>query len=55
VQKGNPLPPEWYKTFLAGLLKNSPAIVGLIQHNPFADKPPAFVRTRVRPSPSPST
>ncbi len=47
VQKGNPLPPEWYKAFLAGLLKNTPSILSLIQDNPFPDKPPRYVRTRV--------
>jgi hypothetical protein len=47
VQKDNPLPPEWYKAFLTGLLKNTPSITDLIQHNPFVDKPPAYVRTRI--------
>ncbi|ELR23989.1 uncharacterized protein ACA1_143690 [Acanthamoeba castellanii str. Neff] len=47
VQKGNPLPPEWYKAFLAGLLKNTPAVLALVQHNPFTDKPPAYIRTRI--------
>jgi predicted DCC family thiol-disulfide oxidoreductase YuxK len=34
----------WMLSFIHGLLLNSPAIVGLLEYNPFPDKPPLYVR-----------
>jgi hypothetical protein len=34
----------WFIRFLEALLRNDPAIVGLLSRNPFPDRPPAVVR-----------
>jgi hypothetical protein len=37
----------WFEAFVARLLVNDPATVGLLRHNPFPDRPPVFVRARL--------
>lgn len=34
----------WFAYFLEALLDNSPTVTALLQHNPFADKPPRYIR-----------
>jgi len=34
----------WFGHFLAALLDNSPTVTALLQHNPFPDEPPRFIR-----------
>jgi hypothetical protein len=34
----------WFEYFLVALLDNSPTVTALLQHNPFADKPPRYIR-----------
>ena len=34
----------WFDHFLQALLENSPTVTTLLQHNPFADKAPRFIR-----------
>jgi hypothetical protein len=34
----------WFGSFLRRLLDNEPAVVGLLEHNPFEAEPPRFVR-----------
>jgi hypothetical protein len=34
----------WLEPFCQRLLEGSPAVTGLLATNPFADRPPAFVR-----------
>jgi predicted DCC family thiol-disulfide oxidoreductase YuxK len=35
---------RWFPRFLERLLRNEPAVTALLQKNPFADKPPRYVR-----------
>jgi predicted DCC family thiol-disulfide oxidoreductase YuxK len=35
---------RWFPRFLERLLQNEPAVTALLQKNPFADKPPRYVR-----------
>ena len=37
----------WFDSFLQGLLKNSPAVVGLLATNPFPEQPPQYLRVSV--------
>mgnify|MGYP001555851331 CR=1 FL=1 len=37
-------PPAWFQSFLARLLEGAPEVLGLLASNPFADRPPRFVR-----------
>jgi len=34
----------WFEEFLYALLENSPHVAELLAHNPFADKPPRYIR-----------
>ncbi|MEN8206200.1 MAG: lipase maturation factor family protein [Pseudomonadota bacterium] len=34
----------WFGYFLEALLQNSPTVTALLQHNPFPDEPPRFIR-----------
>jgi len=34
----------WFISFLGKLLENDKAVLGLLRHNPFSDRPPTFVR-----------
>ena len=34
----------WFISFLGKLLENDKAVLGLVRHNPFTDRPPRFVR-----------
>jgi hypothetical protein len=34
----------WFGYFLEALLENSPTVTALLQHNPFPDEPPRFIR-----------
>lgn len=43
---GPPQNQPWFFPFIEKLLKNDPAIVGLLKHDPFPDKPPQFIRAR---------
>jgi predicted DCC family thiol-disulfide oxidoreductase YuxK len=36
----------WFTRFLEKLLKNEPTVTALLEHNPFADKPPVFLRAQ---------
>src|SRR5580692_6710625 len=36
----------WFSRFLAALLKNEPAVMALLERNPFPDKPPMYVRAQ---------
>jgi predicted DCC family thiol-disulfide oxidoreductase YuxK len=36
----------WFSRFLAAVLKNEPAVMALLQKNPFPDKPPLYVRAQ---------
>jgi hypothetical protein len=35
----------WFESLLHRLLENSPAVVDLLETNPFSDEPPQFLRT----------
>ena len=37
----------WFIRFVDRLLRNDPAILGLLRHNPFPDRPPATIRARL--------
>jgi hypothetical protein len=37
-------PNAWFRRFLNRLLENEPAVLALLEHNPFPDRPPRFVR-----------
>lgn len=41
-------PPTWFQAFTARLLENEPAVTNLLEHNPFADDPPRYIRARVQ-------
>jgi lipase maturation factor 1 len=34
----------WFSRFLERLLENEPSVTGLLERNPFPDKPPTYVR-----------
>jgi hypothetical protein len=34
----------WFSRFLERLLENEPSVTGLLEKNPFPDKPPTYVR-----------
>ena len=36
----------WFQRFLVALLKNEPAVMALLETNPFPDKPPLYVRAQ---------
>ncbi len=38
---------SWFEAFVARLLVNDPATLGLLRHNPFPDRPPTHVRARL--------
>ncbi|MBV9492170.1 MAG: lipase maturation factor family protein, partial [Verrucomicrobia bacterium] len=38
---------RWFLNFLERLLQGSPAVLNLLQTNPFPDKPPRYVRARL--------
>ena len=35
---------RWFEPFVQALLQNSPAVTALLEHNPFADGPPRYIR-----------
>lgn len=37
----------WFERFLERLLENAPAVVALLDRNPFADRPPRYLRVEV--------
>jgi predicted DCC family thiol-disulfide oxidoreductase YuxK len=37
----------WFSRFLERLLENEPSVTGLMERNPFPDKPPAYVRAEL--------
>jgi hypothetical protein len=37
-------PNAWFRRFLNRLLENEPAVLALLERNPFPDRPPRFVR-----------
>lgn len=39
-----PTQARWFGRFLARLLQGEPAVIGLLAHNPFAERPPRYVR-----------
>jgi lipase maturation factor 1 len=43
----NPRENPWFLSFLVKLLQGSPDVLGLLQENPFPDKPPKFIRSEV--------
>ncbi len=44
TQSGRQL--QWFRQFQNQLKKGSPAVLGLLAHNPFPDKPPRFLRVQ---------
>jgi hypothetical protein len=38
---------DWLEPFVERLLRNDPATLRLLGHNPFPDSPPTFVRARL--------
>lgn len=42
LSEGNP--PGWLNGFCEGLFKGSPAVLGLLEENPFAEAPPRYLR-----------
>jgi lipase maturation factor 1 len=40
----SPVRLPWFSRFLERLLENDPAVTALLERNPFADKPPAYLR-----------
>ena len=42
----NPRRLRWFAQFLRRLLQNEPTVTALLERNPFADRPPAYVRAR---------
>ncbi len=38
---------DWFRPLVARLLRNDPATLRLLRHNPFPDAPPRFVRARL--------
>lgn len=43
----NPMMRQWFESFMWRLHRNEPSVTGLLQHNPFADKAPGYLRIRV--------
>ncbi|HRJ72843.1 MAG TPA: lipase maturation factor family protein [Terrimicrobiaceae bacterium] len=41
---GHPGNHPWFEAFLRRLGEGSPAVLGLLEHNPFPDRPPRFLR-----------
>jgi len=37
----------WFQAFLARLLEGSPAVLGLLQRNPFPGHPPTYIRAQL--------
>jgi hypothetical protein len=37
---------RWFPRFLQALLENKPAVLALMQSNPFPDRPPVYVRAQ---------
>ena len=37
----------WFSRFLERLLENEPSVIGLLERNPFPDKPPTYVRAEL--------
>jgi lipase maturation factor 1 len=37
----------WFSHFLERLLENEPSVTGLLERNPFPDKPPTYVRAEL--------
>ena len=35
---------QWFEPFARALLENSPAVTALLEHNPFSDRPPRYIR-----------
>jgi hypothetical protein len=44
---GNYQSNQWFVAFALRLLQGSPAVVGLLERNPFPDRPPRYVRARL--------
>jgi hypothetical protein len=42
----NPKRLPWFWGFLERLLQNEPTVTALLEKNPFADKPPTYVRAQ---------
>ena len=43
----SPMQHEWFVPFIAKLLEADPAVLGLLQHDPFGGRRPRFVRARL--------
>ncbi len=39
----------WFEQFLLRLLQGSPQVLALLEHNPFPDKPPKYIRALIYP------
>jgi hypothetical protein len=37
---------QWFARFLKALLENQPAVLALMENNPFPDQPPRYVRAQ---------
>ena len=42
----NPQRLRWFWKFLQRLLENEPTVTALLEHNPFAENPPIYVRAQ---------
>jgi hypothetical protein len=37
----------WFERFIERLLENDPAVTALLEHNPFAERPPRYIRVEL--------
>ena len=37
----------WFMRFMASLLQGKPEVLALLEHNPFPERPPRYVRARL--------
>jgi len=47
IQRGNTKAPVWLLRFLVALLKNKKDVLEIIEHNPFEQKPPQYIRVSI--------
>jgi hypothetical protein len=47
VPDRHPLNLMWFERFIERLLENDPAVTALLEHNPFAERPPRYIRVEL--------
>ena len=47
VPDRHPLNLMWFERFIDRLLENAPAVTALLEHNPFAEEPPRYIRVEL--------